>query len=138
MSPDNLLPAEKNGKKQKGGGRLTPSKHKALAALLTCPTKKAAAEKIGITEKSLHNYFKDSEFVEAYNQAFAGVVQDATRAAQQTLQPALSTLKEIMEDADIAPAVRVQACRTALEYAIRLTDQNDLAERLAALERAGS
>ena len=115
---------------------MTPSKQKALAALLTSPTKKAAAEKAGTNERTLRDYFKDVEFVEAYNQAFAGVVQDATRAAQQTLQPALSTLKEIMEDADIAPAARVQACRTALEYAIRLTDQNDLAERLTALERA--
>ena len=115
---------------------MTPSKQKALAALLTSPTKKAAAEKAGINERTLRDYFKDAEFLEEYNRAFAGVVQDATRAAQQTLQPALSTLKEIMEDADIAPAARVQACRTALEYAIRLTDQNDLAERLTALERA--
>lgn len=115
---------------------MTPSKQKALAALLTSPTKRAAAEKAGINERTLRDYFKDAEFVEAYNHAFAGVVQDATRAAQQTLQPALSTLKDIMEDADIAPAARVQACRTALEYAIRLTDQNDLAERLTALERA--
>ena len=114
---------------------MTPSKQKALAALLTSPTKKAAAEKAGINERTLRDYFKDSEFLEAYNRAFASVVQDATRAAQQTLQPALCTLKDIMEDADIAPAARVQACRTALEYAIRLTDQNDLAERLAALER---
>lgn len=115
---------------------MTPSKQKALASLLTSPTKKAAAEKAGINERTLRDYFKDAEFVEAYNRAFAGVVQDATRQAQQTLQPALLTLKEIMEDTDIAPAARVQACRTALEYAIRLTDQNDLAERLTALERA--
>lgn len=115
---------------------MTHSKQKALAALLTSPTKKAAAEKAGINERTLRDYFRDSEFVEEYNRAFAEVVQDATRAAQQTLQPALSTLKEIMEDADIAPAARVQACRAALEYAIRLTDQNDLAERLTALERA--
>lgn len=115
---------------------MTPSKEKALAALLTCTTKQQAAEKAGISPRTLRDYFKDAEFVEAYNRAFAGVVQDATRQAQQTLQPALLTLKEIMEDADIAPAARVQACRTALEYAIRLTDQNDIAERLTELEAA--
>lgn len=114
---------------------MTPSKQKALAALLTSPTKKAAAEKAGINERTLRDYFKDSEFLEEYNRAFAGVVQDATRAAQQTLQPAISTLKEILEDGDETGQVRVSAARSVLEYGMKLTEQADILARLDDLER---
>ena len=39
-----------------------------------------------------------------------------------------------MEDEEINPAARVTAAKIALDYAVRLTDQHDLAERLTALE----
>ena len=113
---------------------MTPAKEKALAALLTHGTKKEAEAASGISDRTLRAYFDDPEFVKRYQQAFSGVVQDATRQAQQMLNPALSTLREIMEDGEIPAAARVNAAKTALDYAIRLTDQNDLAERLTALE----
>ena len=90
---------------------------------------------VGIAESTLRNYMRDGEFVDRYKQAFGDMVRDATRQAQQLLDPALSTLKEVMEDKDIPAAARVNAAKIALDYAVRLTDQNDLADRLAALER---
>lgn len=115
---------------------MTPKQQKALLALLENPTKERAAAAAGITSKTLRGYLENVEFQAEYKKAFAGLVETATRQAQQTLHPALSTLKEIMEDVNIAPSARVQACRTALEYTIRLTEQNDIMERLAALEQA--
>lgn len=46
----------------------------------------------------------------------------------------MSTLQTVMEDEEIPAQARVNAAKIALDYAVRLTDQNDLAERLAALE----
>lgn len=114
---------------------MTPNKERLLAALLTSRTKKEAAAAAGIAYRTMLTYFEDSEFCRRYREAFAGVVQDATRQAQQLLDPALSTLREIMEDEELPAAARVNAAKIALDYAVRLTDQNDLAERLAALER---
>lgn len=114
---------------------MTPTKEKALAALLTCSTKKEAAAQAGISDRTLRAYFTDPAFQEAYQRAFGGVVEDATRQAQKTLAPALSTLQEIMEDADIPAAARVSAAKAALEYAIKLTETNDFAARLEAVER---
>lgn len=114
---------------------MTPNKERLLAALLTSKTKKEAAAAAGITDRTMRTYFEDPEFCARYREAFANVVQDATRQAQQLLDPALSTLKEVMEDEEIPAAARVNAAKIALDYAVRLTDQNDLAERLAALER---
>lgn len=116
---------------------MTPSKEKALAALLTCPTKREAAQRAGISDRTLRNYLADPGFQTAYQKAFNGIVEDATRQAQQSLAPALFTLREIMEDAEIPAAARVTAARTALEYAIKLTEANDFAARLERLEQAG-
>ena len=113
---------------------MTPNKEKLLAALLTSRTKKEAAAAAGISDRTMRSYFEDQEFCQRYREAFAGVVQDATRRAQQLLEPALSTLQTVMEDEEIPAQARVNAAKIALDYAVRLTDQNDLAERLAALE----
>lgn len=113
---------------------MTPNEERALSALLTSKTKLEAAEKAGITDRTMRRYFENPEFCQRYREAFAGVVQDATHRAQQLLEPALSTLQTVMEDEEINPAARVNAAKIALDYAVRLTDQNDLAERLTALE----
>ena len=113
---------------------MTPNKEKLLAALLTSRTKKEAAAAAGISDRTMRSYFEDQEFCQRYREAFAGVVQDATRRAQQLLEPALSTLQTVREDEEIPAQARVNAAKIALDYAVRLTDQNDLAERLAALE----
>ena len=113
---------------------MTPSEERALSALVTSKSKKEAAQKAGITERTLRRYFENPEFCKRYREAFAQVVQDATRQAQQLLAPALSTLESVMQDEEIPAAARVNAAKIALDYAVRLTDQNDLAERLTALE----
>lgn len=113
---------------------MTPNKEKLLAALLTSKTKKEAAEAAGISDRTMRTYFEDAEFCKRYREAFASLVQDATRQAQQLLSSALSTLRDVMEDDELPATARIGAARIALDYAVRLTDQNDIAERLTALE----
>ena len=121
---------------KKEGDKLTPKQQKALVALLTNSTKEAAAKAAGIESKTLRRYLSNPDFQAEYRRAFASMVEDATRQAQQTLSPALSVLREIMEDGDIPAAARVSAAKTALEYALRLAEVSDLAARLEALENA--
>ena len=90
----------------------------------------------GIGESTPRTYFADSEFVERYREAFGDLVQDATRQAQQAIAPALATQREIGEDKDEPAQARIQAARSALEYALRLSEQLDITERIQALENA--
>lgn len=115
---------------------MTPRKERALQALLTCPTKKAAAEQAGITPRTLRDYLADPEFQAEYKKAFQTLVAEATRQAQQSLSPALSALKFIVEDDGESSSSRIAAARALLEYGLRLTEQNDILARLDALERA--
>lgn len=83
----------------------------------------------------MREYMKDGEFMERYREAFGSLVQDATRQAQQAINPALSTLREIMEDKDEPAQARITAARSNLEYALKLTEQTDILEQLRELEK---
>lgn len=115
---------------------MTPKKQKALIALLTQPTKEKAASAAGITSKTLRSYLDDEEFRSEYKKAFASLVEDATRKVQQTLEPAVAVLREIMEDGDENGQVRVSAARSVLEYGLKMTEQTDILSRLSELESA--
>lgn len=115
---------------------MTPKKQKALLALLTNPTKERAAAAAGITSKTLRGYLEDPEFQAEYKRAFAGMVEDATRQAQQAIAPALSTPREVVEDSSEGPQFRISAARSLLEYSLKLTEQNDILSQLQELEAA--
>lgn len=114
---------------------MTPRKEKALRALLVSRTRAEAAKAAGIGESTLREYMKDAEFMERYETAFAGMVRDAAQQARQTLSPALSTLREIMEDGEEPAQARITAARSILEYSLKLTEQAEIMEQIKALEK---
>ena len=115
---------------------MTPKKQKALVALLTQPTKEKAAAAAGITSKTLRGYLDDPEFQTEYRKVFTELVEDATRKVQQTLDPAVAVLREIMEDRDETGQVRVTAARSVLEYGLKMTETTDILARVNELETA--
>lgn len=61
-------------------------------------------------------------------------MEDATRKVQQTLDPAIAVLQEIMEDRCENGQVRVTAARSVLEYGLKMTETTDILSRLQELE----
>ena len=100
-----------------------------------CRTRREAAQTAGIGESTLRGYLQEPEFQIRYRQAFGELVENAARQAQQAITPALSTLREIMEDGDEQAQARISAARSVLEYAIKLTEQTDILEQLRELEK---
>ncbi len=113
---------------------MTPNKQRALQALLTQPTKKAAAEAAGITPRTLQTYLADAEFQAEYKKAFGRLVNDATRQAQQALSPAISALRDIVEDDNENSSARIAAARSLLEYGLRLTEISDILAELSSVQ----
>lgn len=114
---------------------MTPKQNKVLAALLTAPSKAAAAQAAGISPRTLRDYLADPTFRQEYQKAFAGLVEDATRQAQQAIAPALSTLREVVEDSNENAQARISAAKSILEYSMKLTEKTDILTRLDELER---
>lgn len=113
---------------------LTPKQHKALQALLTQPTKAAAAEAAGISPRTLRDYLSNQDFQREYKKAFGELVADATRQAQQSLSPAITALRDIVEDPNEASSARIAAARCLLEYGLRMTEITDILLELEAVE----
>lgn len=111
---------------RKRGDLLTPKQAKALAALLTQPTKEKAAAAAGIGLTTLKRYLADPEFQAEYQKAVSEMIEDAAALAKQSLNPALSCLREIVEDGDETATARIQAARSILEYGLRLTEIVDI------------
>ena len=115
---------------------MTPRQQKALAALLTSPSKAAAAKAAGIAPRTLRDYLADPEFQAAYRDAFGNMVEDATRQAQQAISPALSTLREVVEDREEDAQARISAARAILSHGLKLIETTDILNRLQELETA--
>lgn len=113
---------------------MTPAKEKALAALLKYPSQKQAAEACGLAPRTLREYMTDEEFATAYRDACRGMVESATRQAQQSLDSAISTLREICENEEAAAGSRISAARTILEFGLRMTELWDILATLAKIE----
>ena len=113
---------------------MTQRQQKALAALLTQPTREEAAAKAGITSKTLREYLKDPEFAAEYKRAAASLVDEAARVARVTMSPALVVLNEIARDPDETSTARIQACRSLLEFGLRIVEINDILSELEGQE----
>lgn len=113
---------------------MTPSKERALSALLTCANKAGAAKVAGISPRTLRTYLKDAEFQARYREAVKDLLEDSTRNAQKMIDPALYTLREVMRDHDQPGGVRVQASRAIIDSALKMTEQLDTAARIEKIE----
>ena len=117
------------------GEKLSRKKEQAVMALITEPTIKAAADKIGITTATLYKWLKLPEFRSAYMEAKRETVSVAITRLQQVAVEAVDALRSIMNDPNKAASARVAAARTILEMAIKAVEIEDLEVRIEELER---
>ena len=96
------------------------SNEKIIAALLGSRTIKEAAGELGITEKTLHNRMNNYDFRVMYQTAQADILKDSVKTCHESLTEAVNTVREIMQDRDINPAVRLQAAQTIIKTEITL------------------
>lgn len=114
---------------------MTPKKQKALAALLTSPTREAAAQAAGITSKTLRSYLKDPDFRAAYKEAVTVQLGKVTAQVRQNLSSALDVLREIMENPGAEDRDRISAASKSIDAALRLIDTLDQQTKIDELER---
>lgn len=115
--------------------RLTSKQQNTILALLTEPTIKAAAQKAGVGERTVHTWLDEPAFSKAYAKARREATRRAVARLQQYSDVAASTLLEVMATKTNHPSVRLAAAKTVLEMAIRAVELDDLQERVSVLER---
>ena len=113
---------------------MTPKQEKALAALISCPTARAAAKAAGLSESALRRYRQDPEFAFEYKRRCAEMLETATDNAKAAMPPAIDRLRDIVQDDQQQSQQQIAAARAVLEYGLRLVEANDIEKRLRALE----
>ncbi len=119
-------------------GNLTGKQERALHALLTEPTIEEAARAAGIGERTLYRWLNDPPFVAAYREARRQAVQRATGRLQQAANDAVTTLQNVMMDAEAPAPARVNAAKSVLDLAVKAVEIEDLTARIEALEHAAA
>lgn len=112
---------------------MTTSKEKALAALLTSTTRKEAAEKAGISYRTIRTYLQDAEFAAEYQQRKGEIVDDAARRLTNAMQKAIEVLENATGGKRVSAAA-LKASKLVLEYSARFITISDIMARLDAME----
>ena len=100
------------------------SRDKALTALLDSTTLTEAAEKAGISRKTLYNYLRtDLDFARAYRDAREQLTIEHLEAIEAERQRAKQVIAEIMDDTTQPSAVRLKAAQIILNAAGTAADK---------------
>jgi hypothetical protein len=113
---------------------LNTNQRRALQALLSEPTIRAAAEKAELGEATIYRYLRDEFFRDELRRRQDEILT-ATAAALVGLRgKALETLANAQDDDDVS--VRVRAANYWLRHVRDAVKLDDLADRVRALEEA--
>ena len=113
---------------------LRPRELLAIAALLSEPTIKRAADAIGLSEKTIRRYLAKPTFRDAYAKARREAFGSALQRLQEAAGVAVRTLIEIAADEAAKPADRLRAANSIIDFGIRGAELLVFSERLARLE----
>jgi hypothetical protein len=113
---------------------LTPKQTRAMLALLEHPTLKEAAAAVGVGETTLWRWTQEPSFKTAYMDARREAVKQSIAHLQSATGEAVTCLRDVMKSAKASDAAKVSAARAVLELALKATEIDDLANRVAELE----
>jgi hypothetical protein len=113
---------------------LEPGQERAIIALLSEPTLKAAPASAGISETTLWRWLRDPDFKDAYRKARSDALAQATARLQTLTGAAVEALAEIVGNERVSPHVRLSAASKILEMAFKAAEIDELQARLEKLE----
>lgn len=113
---------------------LTTNQRKALAALLGCSTIEDAAERCGLTSRTLYNYLSDAAFKGELRRRQDQAIAAATSALSGLAGTAIAVLRGVLTDPDASHATKTRAALGVLDQRRKSTELDDIIRRLDVLE----
>lgn len=110
-------------------------KERAMTALLTSETKTEAAEKAGVSRRTISTYLADPAFNAEYRRRKRKLLSDASNQIQRSMKIAVSTLDGIIKNKESKDSDRITASRLILEFGLRYAEITDIMTRIEDLER---
>lgn len=115
-------------------GRLPGKQARAIEALLTCATVRAAAEQAGVPERTLFRWLGEDAFSNELATRRREIQKQVLSSITEHAESAIRELAELATGSE-SDHVRRAACKDILETCLKVQAQLDTDERLARLER---
>ncbi len=109
---------------------------RAIAALLSSRNVEAAAQVVGIGERTLWRWMAEPEFAQELTHAEAAAIDAATRRLVHMQDGAIDALQAVLVDPTARPTVKLRAATAVLDYLLKLRELRNVEARLGALEAA--
>lgn len=113
---------------------LNPNKKRALTALLTTPSLRAAAAACKLSERTLYNYLREPAFASELRARQDAVLRSVTAGLAGLSGSAVEVLQGVLSDPETSASVRVRASLGWLSELRRGLELEALAERVSQLE----
>lgn len=113
---------------------LRPEHQAALDALLSEPTIARAAQRVGVSERTLYRWLERGPVAEAYTKAQRQQVRQGGALLHRYAAHASQVLVSLMADQAVPPAQRIRAAEIVLQAGRQSLELDDLVQRVQALE----
>ena len=94
-----------------------------IAAILQHGTIKEAAQAVQLTARAIYDRMDSREFRSLYMAAKDDIIRSAVFSINGKLSEAIDTVREIMQDKDNNPAIRLQAAQTIINNAGKFSER---------------
>ena len=113
---------------------LKPEHQAALDALLSEPTIARAAQRVGVSERTLYRWLERGPVAEDYAKAQRQQVRQGGALLHRYAAHASQVLVSLMADQTVPPAQRIRAAEIVLQAGRQSLELDDLLQRVQALE----
>lgn len=90
-----------------------------IVALIECGTVRKAAEKLGLSQRTIYSRLKNREFNSLYSHAKDDLLRGVVSELVSTVSDAINSVSEIMRDKRVNAQTRLQAAQTIISNADR-------------------
>lgn len=118
------------------GGELSAKQARAIEALLSEPTTRAAAKAAGVSEATIWRWLAEPGFAAAHREARGRLLKSTLTALQSASADAVLCLRDIFKNEEAPASVRVNAAKSVIELSLTARKVLEVEERLAYLEKA--
>ena len=108
---------------------------RAVAALLSKSTIRAAARECGVSSRTLQRVMKQPEFESAYRDARRALVREATARLTANSGRAADILRKVFDDRKATPGARVAAATQTIRLTLEGYELEELERRICDLEK---
>lgn len=108
---------------------------KMIKALATCGSVTATAVRLGIAESTIYRRLQDNEFRAKLEAVKGDVLREFKASYLESAERARNAVESMMDNDKINPAIRLQACQTIINTAVKFVELSERAEDRAVRAR---